>query len=385
MRNYVGNFFSTSLGFSYSGRHVRFSRWNVVFLFCLFIFSQDRLGLRAETWEVGRAKRDFGSVQLQGTEVFRGLDESYDIRLQPLSYQGSRDNLLYLDFESSRPLFLRNTQGHFRVHRALYLPAASSYNKTRAALFNGPDHGVWLSADIWSGEQPMHDFTIEMWFRPKILFHRMFLLEKQGFVGKIPTALEIGIKGERLFVNLQRLFKDTANRRYSVHLESYEKVQLDKWHHLTFTYQAVSGRLALYLNGKEQDVGFAKNAKQVWSMQFQKASHTPIILATDFVGLLDEVRIARGVLSPEEGQLNLSSYPALQYNLETQQDKQAKGKVVSSLLALPLIERAYSAHLMYQAEIPQGTSLYLYVRHAETVFDPEGRNYSCLATCERKA
>ena len=330
--------------------------------------------LWGELWVLGSPKHDFGKIERKGSvETFRASDSTQDIRLQSTTYHHSNHNLVYLNFEEAVPAKLREQSRAIVVQKSLYFVSKDAHNGKQAALFNGPEHGVQLEAaqGFGSGQGALQDFTIEMWIKPLFFFQNTMLFEKTSLLGAKRSSLKIGIQKGHLFADLQHLFQDVKGKVYSIHLESQEKVKIAKWQHISLSYHAAQGRLGLYLNGREQEVRYARDRSQAWQMQFPALDRSPLILAKPFIGLIDEFRIARKALSPQKGELYISRYEPLKVNFQTQTSTQKSAQVRSALLHLPQKKIARFAQISYQAEEAQGTALNLYVRHSQKPFAPD--------------
>ncbi len=326
---------------------------------------------RAEILHFGTPEHDFGRLSLSRAELFRSLDTSQDIRLQTASYHGYPHTLLYLDFEEEIPSALHDKGGRFSIRKSLYLPSENAHNGKKAALFNGPKHGVEidLGQGLWDEKGYAQDFTMELWFYPIFLYGRNTLIEKAAFSEQNTGSFRVGVEKDRIIVHLRNLFHDSQSQAHSLYLVSNTKIKLKKWQHLGLTYEASKGRLSLYLDGKEQDVRFARGRRGNWPMKFHHLdAHSSLLLGNTFFGLIDEFRIANQAFSPEQGELHTSRYEALKVDFARQIGQQKSAQIKSQVYSLPQKKRVHYGNISYQGIQPKGTSLNVYVRYAQHPF-----------------
>ena len=346
--------------------------------FVLLLFLLPLSSYRAEVLDFGTPEHDFSSLRSDGVELFRSRDTSQDIRLQTASYLKSLRTWLYLDFEEETAEALHDKRGRFAVRRAFYLPSPNAHNGKRSALFNGPKHGVEidLGQGIWDEQGYAQDFTIELWFYPLFLYRRNTLVEKTSFHEQKKGSFRIGIEKGSVFARFKNLFYDANGQARSLALFSNSKVKLKKWQHLALTYEAGKGRLVLYLNGKEQDVRFAKdkNTHGSWPMKFHDLdANAGLFIAKSFLGLVDEFRIADRALSPEKDELHISRYEALKVDFEAQTGRQKSGTARSQVRSLPKRQKVRFGNISVQGIEPKGTALDVYIRYAHHPFNADSQ------------
>ena len=351
-----------------------FARYIILFFSVVFAYHQ---ALYSEVLEWGSLKQNFeNNNAYHETEIFRAKDATQDVRLKKASYHiysASRHNLFYLDFENQYAESLQDETGQLVVHKANYFPSSDVLSGKKSALFNGHQHGVWV-APVESriiGKEEMHDFTIEMRLKPIFLHNKSILLEKITRKNGEKSGIEIGIQRGYVFVNLMRLFEGLNGEKFSLKIQSSNLIQLKRWQHFAISYHAASGRIALYLNGKEESIRFAKSKDGLWKFKFPLFEPSYLKLASLYIGFIDDFRIASRALSPEKDELNVSPFPALSINFETQNGTQQNGYVHSSLHELPQQKISRFSQFSYLASEPEGTVLHIYVRYSKRPFSPQ--------------
>ena len=361
-----------------------FGRRYFPFFFCIFLLFSFFLlyggfsPLWGELLLLGGNERGFGPLKLSGLiEKFHGSDASQDIRLKAKTHESSVDNLVYLDFEAPSSTRLKEKGQGLGIQSSLYFITKEAYKGKRAARFNAPEHLVRLQAgeEFGMGGEEAGDFTVEMWIKPAFFFGKTILFEKIAFLergrGGQRVALQIGIEKGYLFAYLENLFQDRKGKRYSLRLDAPEKIKLSTWQHISFVYQAARGRVALYLNGREEDLRYARDKSQNWQLRFPSSQRAPLVIGKTFIGLMDEFRIARGALSPETGEAYASRYEPLKVDFQNQRGAQASAEVRSELLHLPKKKTARFSQISYKALEPRGTLVNVFVRSSKHRFDPD--------------
>ena len=348
----------------------------LVLLFILFSTS-----LNAEILSLGRQKKNFGNLDLKGAETFWGNDHSLDIRMEKNSYKDKKNNLLYFNFETENSELLKNIYPEASVFESKYFSSNEAHSGKRSALFNQRNHGIWIQSNqFFQGS-----FSIETWVKPFFFKKVSYIAQQNSIYNGKPVSLEIGIENAYIFVRALNLFSDLDKKSHSIELRSIVKLKLKKWQHILFQYKEENGTLALYLDGKEQDIQFAKDKKSIWLYEHQKLQKKLFIIGRQYIGLLDEFRIACATCSKNLGsssqlkngvshvssEFYTSFYPKLNLDLLNNKVYQKKGVVISNLLSFPQKQKIQFANINYNAHLERGTRVNLYMRYADYPFDPK--------------
>ena len=130
---------------------------------------------------------------------------------------------------------------------------------------------------IWS--RKLKNMTMEIWFYPTTT-------EKAIIFSDSGNELMIGYKKGKIFTIL--------NKKRIKFLAGSNKLKMDSWNHLAFSYCYKSKELVLYLQGKPlKKVSSAKIDLLVWNKN-------PFILFAEFEGKVTEIRFWRVIRSPIE-------------------------------------------------------------------------------------
>lgn len=315
---------------------------------------------------------------LRGTEFFAAQDDSQDIRLRTVSYHDAPDNLLYFDFDQAVPELLRDRAGRYRIGEANYIYNQDARHGQGAALFNRLENRVVIRSpeELWPGQGPSGDFTVEMWLKPLYFYRENVVFRKLNMLEGRRRGLRIFLAQNHLFVDCENLFEDASGLLHSLRLGSSAPLRTGEWVHVAVSYEAARGRVRLFLNGREENVGQARDTAGVWQMVFHPLDRSPIVLAETYAGALDEFRITSNARRPGDA-ANTSSFAPLRVDYETLRSSQAQGTVRSAVLrprasnrsgASRVGRRARSGRISYRALEPPGTLLNFYVRTSEQPF-----------------
>ena len=342
-------------------------------LLALFVSSSVLLAEIETSWVLGTKEHGFetskNSLALDKTKIELAQDRTQDIVLKRKNHKNHHKNIVYLDFESEQASLLRDKSGHAQIKMASYYVSKKAQNGNYSALFNAPKHKTVFNLEKRFWKKGNHDFKIEMWFQPIFLSDKNILLQKKISKKGSFGGLEISIENLRLIIALNNIFKDYKNELQSLHLSSVEKIQLGKWHHLSFIYKASTASLIFYLNGREQEILSASDKKQFWKIRNAFFDSSPFIIASKYIGRLDEFRITKQAIDSTNGPPDISPYGSLKINFETQRAEQTRGKVYSKLLHFPKKNMVNFAKISYKSIEPKDSSLYLYLRYSNTPFN----------------
>ncbi len=228
-----------------------------------------------------------------GKEVFTVKD---------LSYRGESDPLItdvLLSFNTPSPYLKKDDTGKYIIQQALY-----KFIKENGVLggggagFSQRDHKVEIepSRNLWLGSAgDLGSFTLEFRLLPVAFNNESVLFSRVGYFSGRKNGIEVKIKDKRIIVNLYRIFKDSRGIRYDVSLIKGRDLELKKWHHFIFSFDRISGKLAKYLNGHEEDAIFVTETdrpfEDVYEPSFESVDMPAAVIGKKYYGYLDEFRI----------------------------------------------------------------------------------------------
>lgn len=237
-------------------------------------------------------RSQFEGWSLQGLELME--KDGRTIMQISGSRSGPSRDLLFLGFDQETPAFLRDLSGNFRIQKSEYVRMEDSRGGPASALFNRRQSGVILESppELWPGSGPMDSFQISFYFKAAHLYRRNELFSRVGYLDGYRRGMEVLIEDGFLQVDLTNLFYDLDQNGHSFVLRSSRRIRLNEWYLFYFSYDASSGRMALYLNGQEQEVEFARQDGQVLKAINPAMDRSPLKLAGHYSGGMDEFRIS---------------------------------------------------------------------------------------------
>ncbi len=175
------------------------------------------------------------------------------------------------------------------------------------------DHRVEIqtSENLFLGNcDDLGSFTIEFRFFPISLKDESVLFSRIGYLSGQKNGLEIALNKEKISVRLHRVFKDQKGRRFNIFLNKGKNIQTRKWYHFSLSFNKISGKLAKYLDGVENEVVYVSENGEPF-INVNKPSFTCIdkpalIIGKDYYGYIDEIRIAHTYAEDLENQTNIA-------------------------------------------------------------------------------
>ena len=310
-------------------------------------------------------RRAFQDWSLQGLEILRS--GSTDVLKISGTRSSAGEDFLFLGFDQETPNFLRDLSGNFRVQQSEYVRVPEARGGSGSALFNRRISGVVLESppELWPGSGPIESFQISFYFKVAHLYRRNELFSRTGFQDGRKRGMEIVIEDGFLEVQLENLFEDLERKAHSYELRSTERIVLDRWYLLHFGYDASSGQIVLHLNGQEQQVDFARENGQVLRAVNPPMDRSPIKIAGQYSGWMDELRIA-----PLNGRMpSMAPYDRAEYDPLSGRIYQNRSQALSPVYSYK--EPLKSLELSFSGQEPPGSMLSVEFRMQKTPFAKE--------------
>jgi len=228
------------------------------------------------------------------------------IRLQRLGDRKGDADDLHLDFESD--FLFTNPAYRNLVLSTDFERLQQGGMSGKAAYFNGqknafrlklPPHlnlsGATLAANAG-------DFSFSCEFNANAA--NGGILRRENFFGGRQYLLGVSLHNNRIVVDFNNVIQaEGANGRTlleSVKLTAIDKLRAGSVNRLLVTYEEGPGRLALYVNGREQKVVVLKrDASAHFVVDFTKLKNAPLVLFGGFRGFADNVIFTNRVLSSD--------------------------------------------------------------------------------------
>lgn len=318
----------------------------------------------------GLERSQFQDWQLRGLELTEQQGRTV------LSISGSRSgpgqDFLFLGFDQETPSFLRDLSGNFRVQESEYVRVPDSKGGTGSALFNRRKSGVTLESppELWPGSGPMESFQVSFYFKVAHLYRRNRLFSRTGFLDGYRRGLEVLIEDGFVRIELENMFQDLERQTHSFELRSSQRIILDRWYLLQFNYNASNGRLTLYLNGKEQQVVYARTEGQVLRAVNPSMDRSPIKIAGQYSGWMDELRISPLKTDPDI----MAPYRPASYDPLSGRIYQERSEALSQVLAYNRPVR--SLDLSFAGKEPPGSMLSVEYRIQKEPFSADASEHT---------
>ncbi len=230
----------------------------------------------------------------RGREVFTLADLTYDGN--PASYTTD----LILSFNSPASQLIKDDTDKYNIRSSSYdfIKGNGVLGEGGASYFKSDQRiEIETGKNLWLGNcDDLGSFTIEMRLFPISLKDESVLFSRIGYLSGKKNGIEIVIKEERICARLYQIFKDSKSRRYDVFLNKGKKIEAKMWHHFALSFNRVSGKLAKYLNGMEDEVIHVSEGGEPY-VSVNEPSFTCVdlplaIIGKDYYGYLDEFRIS---------------------------------------------------------------------------------------------
>jgi hypothetical protein len=204
----------------------------------------------------------------------------------------------------------------FRDDTKKYIIKSSSYvfTKGKGSIGNGSAHffragdGIEIenSKNLWLGScEDMGSFAIEMRIRPDMVSDGSVLFSRLGYISGSKKGIEITINRGRITAAFYGIFERPDGKKHDIFLNRGKQIYKDKWYHFSVSFDRMSGRLAKFIDGEEDesiyvtDTGSPDNG--IFTPYFGYTSDDKNIVCTDlppvyigkkFSGFIDEFRIS---------------------------------------------------------------------------------------------
>ncbi|OHD64595.1 MAG: hypothetical protein A2176_08915 [Spirochaetes bacterium RBG_13_51_14] len=249
---------------------------------------------------------------LSNVKIIAGASGEKLYTLEDLTYKNASDPFItdiVLSFNAPSTELRRDDTKHYRITRSDY-----TFTRGNGSLGNGcakffkKEDGVVVETvkNAWLGTcKDLGSFTIELRFFPYELRDGSVLFSRVGYFSGSKRGIEITLQNGRVIAALFGIFDKPTMKKYDIVLRRGRPLSKMKWYHVSLSFDRISGKLAKYLDGEEEEVllvtesGDAFNGVYAPSFGYRNAGGRLIcldspaaILGKDFSGLLDEFRIS---------------------------------------------------------------------------------------------
>jgi hypothetical protein len=252
--------------------------------------SRDIMRFTHEGLELFNVKR---SVDARGAAVYSMEDITYAANDVPHITD------LALSFNRDAGALVRDDTGHYQVRLASFgHETAGGVMGGGGARFFKADDRVELETkeNLWLTEcADLGSFTIEFRMKPRSLNGTHVVFSRTGFLSGAKNGIEILLVNRRVSVRLHGMFKNIQGHRVDVHLNRGAALRENRWHHFMLSYDRLSGRIARYTDGAEDEVLYMTGTREPYVNVYEPAFYCkdrPVaVIGKDFYGIIDEFRI----------------------------------------------------------------------------------------------
>lgn len=362
-------------------------------LFCLLSLTPATLWSEYRQFGAG-SDPNFEGVILKGTRRVNGTDSTRDIKLTISRGQADPATELLLRFDGANPDTLRETTAGYQINESSYRPVGGKRAISgRAAFFYGGKSRVVIFPPGRSlfrdQEQQGGSFSLDFWIQPTHRVPNGLIFRRTGFSGGQEKGLQVSLRQNRLHVEAPGFFSGLTNQdiysgipnqsnqgQPNLNLVS-DPLPLRDWTHVAISFRARTGKLSVFLNGRESDAVFAtsdgtpRGVPLRWS--FGNHSPDPLIIGENLKAVLDEFRLSNRALDSPDGhgpRVRTTPYPGARVNYHNKHISQDRGEVWSPVFKTRY-SRSWPLYLSWEAVKPPGTHLFLEVRLSDRPFSPD--------------
>ncbi|MFH0974887.1 MAG: LamG-like jellyroll fold domain-containing protein [Spirochaetota bacterium] len=309
--------------------------------------------------------------------------EAFSVR--DLTYRGISNPMitdLLLSFNDKSFLLKRDDSGKYIIRNAEYrFVRNSGALGGGAAGFYNKDHNIEIetSKNLWLGScSDSGSFTIEFRVYPVSFINEGVLFTRVGYFSGKKNGIEIKIKDRRIVVEFFRLFKDSNNVRHDVKLLKGKELELNKWHHFILSFDRISGKLAKFLNGFEEDIVYVtenyRPYEDVFEPSFECTDMPAAVIGKNFYGCMDEFRLSYRHIDDLKKENDLADINYKKLELAGRQPLNNQGIITSPVHTLP--STGTSVTLFKWSELlKEHTFIWMEFRISDSLF---GRNDEAL-------
>lgn len=226
-----------------------------------------------------------------------GIPVYYTIKKTKYQDNGNID--LYISFDKT----IEDQLSNYKViYKNLYYSENIAISN-KSGYFIGEDKRLELVGDnnsFFKSDINLTSFSISFWIYPLTyakdetvlkIGSQYFNSEKSQIENESINAKIVDGKVVWDFINI---FSDKSNK-YKLKIESYNRIEAEKWSHITISYNSFTGIITLYINGNEEAIAVATKDGRLQSnkfnLRFDKSNRCIITIAPSFYGAIDELYI----------------------------------------------------------------------------------------------
>ncbi len=287
-------------------------------------------------------------------------------------------NDLTISFNGDRQMRMDDSRKYV-VYNAQYEQRTGGYlSGGGAAYFFKKEHRIEIEnkKHLWMGEsEDLGSFTIDFKFMPSSFATQSLLLSRVGYNTGLQNGVQIYLENNRIKSAFHNVFVDDRGATHSVILGGSPALNRDRWYHYALSYDRLSGRIAVYLDGEELAVHYmtesASPTGTVFVPRFAAEDLPDIVIGERYFGALDELRISYRDLESLKivSDLSVPSHQALGGNERIPANHE--GVITSPVYEFP--DTGTMIHQFSWKQLPEPeTFVYFELRISDDRFNTQG-------------
>ncbi len=311
------------------------------------------------------------STDNRGGEVYSLVDTTYAGNDVPHITD------LALSFNRDSENLIKDDTGQYRVRHSSYLHVKKDgvIGGGGARFFRSEDR-VELETDrnLWMTEcGDLGSFTIEFRVRPSAFGGTKVIFSRVGMLSGVKNGIEIALINRRLSARFYGIFRNSQGRRVDVHLNRGNDLRENRWYHFMLSYDRLSGKIARYINGGEEEVAYVTENREPYVGVYQPSFHCddrPIaVIGGDFFGTVDEFRITHRHYPDLKKETALAYSRYKKVGGHGRKPVNREGVITSPVYTLPLTGTQVMNFSWLEAAVRE-TFVWMEFRISDTLFYP---------------
>jgi hypothetical protein len=322
--------------------------------------------------------------RMENVRMVDGPDGRYDVILRDNSPEYMGDTELLLHFDHATRTYVFEDAAHYDMGDVHIFPShAIEKHGQRSAGFLRYGNLIEIKpriSSVFFDEVPLQSFTIDFHLYPTNVHDSVVVLSWYA-----PTVdAEQGFSGMRAYFSNGRLHwefgnvfhevtsgfdEDQASVREAPHtivIGELDPTPLNEWHHHAINYDARSGLITLYFDGKESNLLWTTASGHEdgnhLEGRFSRHIGVPMTLGDYFLGYIDEFRISRGTWNYIPGEYIVSR--------RVKGLSGGDGFIMSDVIDLRN-RGTRVVKVLWKSEEDNGTAVRVFVRSSNHYFAPD--------------
>jgi len=278
------------------------------FMVSLHTYAQTELIGRSEVEELrwGGVEHGWDDIFLmENITVKRGPMARLDIMLGDNSPLPDENTDLLLSFDRCRKDGITNNFPHYTTHKIDIFPSRD-IKKFGASSAGFVQWGNVIQikpmdGSIFVSDTTLQSFTIDFFLFPMTVHDGTTIISWYAptvdYGGNF-TGFKVFFKDGKLFWLFENVFQDQQGNLVKILSAEFNRTPLDEWHHHALYYNADTGLLTLYYDGKESDLILITETGTeegtVLKGEFSPYLAVPLTIGEKFLGYVDEFRVSKG-------------------------------------------------------------------------------------------